>query len=473
MNQFDIKTLIENRYGQNYELHDKYVNRTLSKVLRTIGFDKVYKSAKGAYLYDEEGNAYLDFLSGYGVYGIGRNHPVVGKAIKDAIDMDLSNLVQLDCALLSGLLAEALVSLTGSRRDAVFFCNSGTEANEGAIKFARAHTKRPRMISLHGAYHGLTYGSLSLTVSKNFQEGYGPLIPGIGEVEYDNLEALENELKSKDVAGFIFEPVQGKGVYYPKDDYFVKAQELCKKYGTLFIADEVQTGFGRTGKMFGYQHWDLDPDIVTVAKTLSGGYVPCAAFITTREIHQSSFSSMEKCVVHSTTFGRNNLAMVSGLATIDVLKSENLVEQANVMGEKLRAKIRTLQDKYDFIKEVRGLGLIIAIEFQEPKKLTTRLAWKSLKAANQSLFIQMIVTMMMENHRILTQIASHNIDVLKILPPYVITDKEIDLFVNALDDTLSKVGNVASNLLSFGKRLLSAASEEKASKKKLASEKKE
>ena len=142
MKDFDLKELIDSRFGQNYDLHEKYVNRTLATVLKTIGFDKCYKRAKGAYLYDADGNEYLDFISGYGVFGMGRNNPVIGKAIKDAIDMDLSNMVQLDCALLSGLLAERIVKLHNNKLSAVFFCNSGTEANEGAIKFARAHTKR-------------------------------------------------------------------------------------------------------------------------------------------------------------------------------------------------------------------------------------------------------------------------------------------------------------------------------------------
>lgn len=461
MENFDLKKIISENEGRNYELHDKYVNRTLAKVLRTIGFDKVYTSAKGAYLYDKDGNDYLDFLSGYGVYGIGRNHETVKKAINDALDLDMSNMVQLDCALLSGLLAQELVKRAGGRRDAVFLCNSGTEANEGAIKFARAHTKKTRMLSMTGAYHGLTYGSMSLTVSKDFQEGYAPFVPNIGAVEFNNIEALEAELKKGDVAGFIFECVQGKGVYTPDDDYLPKAQELCKKYGALFIADEVQTGFGRTGKMFAFEHWNLDPDIITVAKTLSGGYVPVAAFITTREIHQSSFCTLDKCVVHSTTFGRNNLACVAGLATLAVLDEENLIERSATMGEKLRQKIRTLQEKYDFIKEVRGKGTMIAIDFKKPTKFKEKLAWNTLKAANNSLFIQMIVTSMMEKHRILTHVANHYSDTMKILPPYVIGDVEIDRFVSALDDVLSNVGNITGNLIGFGKRLMAAAKDQK------------
>lgn len=464
MKDFDIKELIESRRGENYQLHDKYVNRTLSTVLKTIGFDKCYARAKGAYLYDADGNDYLDFITGYGVFGMGRNHPVIAKAIKDAVDMDLPNMVQLDCALLSGLLAERLVKLLNNRLTACFFCNSGTEANEGAIKFARAHTKKTRILSMDGGYHGLTYGTLSLTVTPHFQAGYGPFLPGAECIKFNDLEDLENRLKQGDVAAFIAEPVEGHGVYIPSPDFFPKAQELCHKYGALFIMDEVQTGLGRTGKWFAFQHWGLDPDIITVAKALSGGYVPCAAFITTREIHQSTFSSLDRCVIHSTTFGRNNLAMVCGLASIDVIEKEGMVENCAKMGKILLERLDALKAKHSYIKEVRGLGMMIAIEFQEPKGLLQKATWKALNTADKSLFTQMVVTALMDKHRIITQVTSHEVHAVKILPPFTTTEKEIDRFVNAFDQVLSEASNPTGALWKFGKRLIAASATNKAQK---------
>jgi acetylornithine/succinyldiaminopimelate/putrescine aminotransferase len=181
---------------------------------------------------------------------------------------------------LSGLLAEAITKRTPPHLDAVFFCNSGTEAMEGALKFARAATGRKRAVSLASAFHGLSLGALSLMGCESFTEGFGPLMQGFdARVPLDDLEALDRELRSRDVAAFVIETVQGKGCQTPKTDFFVRAQELCRRYGTLFISDEVQTGLGRTGKMFGFQHWDLAPDIITLAKTLSGGYVPCGAIV--------------------------------------------------------------------------------------------------------------------------------------------------------------------------------------------------
>jgi acetylornithine/succinyldiaminopimelate/putrescine aminotransferase len=435
---FDLKEIVAARLGENYELHERHLNRTLVAAQRVIGFDKVYARAEGAYLYDMDNAAYLDFLSGYSVFNIGRNHPAVKKAIRDVLELDLPNMVQMDCSLLSGLLAEAITKRTPPHLDAVFFCNSGTEAIEGALKFARAATQRQRVISLEGAFHGLSLGSLSLMGCASFTEGFGALMPGFEtRVALDDLAALERELARRDVAAFVIEPVQGKGCKAPKSDFYEQAQALCRKYGTLLVCDEIQTGLGRTGKMFGFQHWNLEPDIITLAKSLSGGYVPCGAIVTRRQIYQKTFSRMDRCVVHSTTFGRNNLAMACGLASLEVIDEEKLVENAEKMGALLMARVDALREKHSFIKEVRGKGLIIAIEFHEPTEFKLKMAWKVLHKVDKVLFAQMVVTQMLTKHRILTQVAGHAMDVVKILPPLIITEREVDLFVAALDDVLT------------------------------------
>src|SRR2546422_5120979 len=374
---FDLKEIIAARLGENYQLHEQHVNRTLVAAQRVIGFDKVYARAEGAYLYDMDNAAYLDFLSGYSVFNIGRNHPVVKQAVRDVLDLDLPNMVQMDCSLLSGLLAEALTKRTPPHLDAVFFSNSGTEAMEGALKFARAATGRNRTVSLGSAFHGLSLGSLSLTGCESFTEGFGPFMEGFdARVPLDNIDELDRQLRSRDVAAFIIETVQGKGCQTSKTDFFLRAQELCRKYGTLLISDEVQTGLGRTGKMFGFQHWNLEPAIITLAKTLSGGYAPCGAIVTRRDIYQKTFSWMERCVVHSTTFGRNNLAMACGLAARESVDHENLIENAARIGAQLMEKVDALRAKHPFIKEVRGKGLMVGIEFHEPQEFKLRMAWK-------------------------------------------------------------------------------------------------
>ncbi|MCX7886901.1 MAG: aspartate aminotransferase family protein, partial [Verrucomicrobiae bacterium] len=262
MSRFDIKQIVAQRLGENYELHEKYLNSTLVKVFRTIKFDRVYAKAKGAYLWDKEGNRYLDMLSGFGVFGLGRNHPLVAQVIRDVLDLDLPNMVQMDCAFLAGVFAEALLKRCPPHLNAVFFCNSGTEAVEAALKFSRAATCRSKFAYLDHGWHGLTLGSLSIMGNDEFREGFGELLPAV-RVPYGDLEALERALSKNDVACLAVECIQGKGVRLPPDGYLPAAQALCRKYGTLLFCDEVQTGFGRTGRMFAFEHWNLEPDIIS------------------------------------------------------------------------------------------------------------------------------------------------------------------------------------------------------------------
>src|SRR5438552_405954 len=228
----DLKELVAARLGENYQLHERHINRTLVAAQRVIGFDKVYARAEGAYLYDMDNQPYLDFLSGYSVFNIGRNHPAVQQAIRDVLEMDLPNMVQMDCSLLSGLLAEALLKKLPPHLNAVFFCNSGTEAMEGAIKFARAATGRTGLVSIEKAFHGLTHGALSVMGDVHFQEGFGPLLDNCTRIAMGDLAALRAKLEKRDTAAFVVEPVQGKGVQFPSDDFYLKAQQLCRDTGT-------------------------------------------------------------------------------------------------------------------------------------------------------------------------------------------------------------------------------------------------
>lgn len=432
----DLEKVIRERWGENYALHERHVNPQFVRVLKTIGFDKIYKKAEGQYLYDAEGNRYLDLLSGYGVFALGRNNPKIKQTIKDLLDLDLSSLVQMDCSLLSGLLAEKLTSLAPNHLDTVFFTNSGTEAVEGAIKMARGATSRSRIVYLDHAFHGLTLGSLSANGNSEFRDGFGDLLPGT-KIQMNDLEALEKELRKKEVAAFVFEPIQGKGVHVPQDSFLPEAQKLCRKYGTLMIADEVQTGLGRTGKWFAFEHWNLEPDLVCIAKALSGGFVPAGAILMRREIYKKVFSRMDRCVVHSNTFGKNTLAMGCGLATLQLIEEEKLLQNAEKLGNFLKTKVQETCGGYEMFKEIRGRGLMIGIEFKEPKSLKLRAAWKMIHAANKGLFGQMIVVPLMTKHRMLTQVAGHNIDLVKLLPPLVVTEKDMEDFATALGQVVA------------------------------------
>jgi len=449
----DIKSLILNRSDEIYELHRKYVNPQFVRVLETIGFNRFYMKGEGARLYDAEGREVLDFLAGFGVFNIGRNHPVLKQAILDTLDLSSPNLVQLDLGLLSGLLAEALTKITPGDLDAVFFTNSGTEGVEGALKFARQATRRSRIVYAKGAFHGLTLGSLSVCGAREFRERNEPLLPGCVPVPLNDLEALEHELKNNDVAGFIVEPIQGKGVFVPDDDYLPGARSLCDKYGTLFIADEVQTGLGRTGKMFAVNHWNIVPDLLVISKALSGGYIPVGAIVTKREIHARVFDSMDRCMAHSSTFGQNDLAMAAGLATLSVLEKEDLIRNAAAMGELLTTGLNELASRYEMFSEIRGKGLMIGLQFSKPTSWKLKAEWKLVHKMNADLFGQMITIPLLARHNILTQVAGHGLDTVKLLPPLVIGKDDVAQFLNALDSVLREAHRFPGSAWTMAKNL--------------------
>jgi ornithine--oxo-acid transaminase len=453
---FDVSKVLEERQGENFALHQRYLNPQLPRVLKTIGFDRVYVRGEGCYLWDAEGRRTLDLLSGFGVYALGRSHPGVKAALHAALDADLANLVQLDCALLPGLLAEQLVARSHPGLERVFFCNSGTEAVEAAIKFARRHTGRSRVLFADHAFHGLTTGSLSLNGGREFRSGFGPLLASTG-VTFGDIDALEAELRAGDVAAYVVEPIQGKGVNEAPDEYWPAAQELCHRYGALLVADEVQTGMGRTGRFFCHEHWGLEPDIVTVSKALSGGYVPVGAMLCTERVFRTVYDSMDHAVIHSSTFGSNDLAMVAGLATLAAFDDEDIVAGAATTGTAWAAALAPLVDRYELLREVRGRGLMIGLEFGEPDSRALRLRFKALERVRSGLFSQLIVVPLFHRHGILTQVAADNINVVKLLPPLVAGPAEIDLFVDALDDVLADAHHGSTLHREFGRTVARSA----------------
>jgi len=361
---FSIAELFAQHSTDKFDLHEQFLNNQMVRVLKTIGYDRHYKKALGQYLYDQHGTEYLDLLSGFGVFAIGRNHPTVINALKETLTLELPNLVQLDVSVLSGLLAQELLKTTPDNLSKMFFCNSGTEAVEAAIKFARYTTKREKIIFCEHGYHGLTMGSLSLNGENIFREGFGPLLPGCSSVPFNDLAALEIALSDNDVAAFIVEPIQGKGVNIPDNDYLPEVERLCKKYGALFVADEVQTGLGRTGKFWAIDHWGVKPDMICIAKALSGGFVPVGAVAMTQKIMDTVYNRMDRAVVHGSTFSKNNMAMAAGLATLHVMAEERLVENSEKIGAGIIDSLNALSGKYEFLKEARGKGMMIAIEFK-------------------------------------------------------------------------------------------------------------
>lgn len=435
---FSLAKLIEERQSEQFSLHQRYINPSLTRVLGIIGFNKVYTRGKGAYLWDIEGQRYLDLLSGYSVFNLGRDHSVVKQAMHEILSLERPNLVKMDNPLLSGLLAEELVKRVTPGLEAVFFANSGADVVDTAVKFARFATSRPRVLYLDHAFHGLTLGTLPMNGGMVFKEGFEPLMPGFDMVAMNDLESLKTELQKGDVAAFIVEPIQGKGVYIPEDNYLPEAQRLCRLHGSLFICDEVQAGVGRTGRFLSSQHWDLEPDIVTIAKSLSGGYIPVGACIMRRSIYAKVFSSLDRCQVHSTTFGQNEMAMAAGLATLHVMDEENLVEHSAKIGALLLERLAALKERYEMIADVRGKGLMIGIEFQPPQSLKLKTAWRATEVAQKGLFSQLLVMALMRDHYILTQVGGPGVNIIKLLPPLIIGEEEVNMIVAAFDNVLSE-----------------------------------
>jgi ornithine--oxo-acid transaminase len=442
----DLKGLLA-AGGDDHARWARTINPQFVRVLRTIGFDRTWSRADGAYLFDDDGNRYLDLLGGFGMYNVGRNNPRVRAALVEALELETPGSVQLGVTALPGLLAEALLERTPPRLERVLFTSSGTEAVEAALKLGRAATKRTRVLSAESGFHGLTLGSLSANGNDVFTSRFQPLLPGFDRVPFGDLDALERQLKSEDVALFLVEPIQGKGCTLPPAGYLEGAQALCRRYGTLFCVDEVQTGFGRTGKLFAFEHWGLEPDLVPIAKSLSGGYVPVGALMMSRAVHEAVYDSMEHAVSHGSTFAPNELAMAAGLATLHELDEQDLVGHTARLGEKLLRDTQPLVDEFKVVKDVRGLGLMWAVEFGEPD--SGSMSWRLIERMQPGLFAQLVVAPLFSKHRILSQVAAHKLAVIKILPPLVVTDDDIDYFVDALTVTIKRAQRMPSSLTRF------------------------
>jgi ornithine--oxo-acid transaminase len=435
--QGDLGALFRANEADRYELHARLMNNMMVRVLKTIGFD-------------------VRLLSGWGVFAVGRNHPRIAAALHQVLDADLPNLVQMDVSVLAGVLAQRLLGYAPWLQKA-FFTNSGAEAFEAALKFARAATGRSGIVHCQNSFHGLTYGALSAVGDDIYRNGFGPLLPGFVEIPFDDLPALERALQSREIAAFCVEPIQGKGVNMPSADYLKGAHELCKKYGALFIADEIQTGLGRTGRFFAVEHWGVEPDMVLLAKGLSGGHVPVGVVLMQKQVFSKVFDRMDKAVVHGSTFAKNDMAMAAGLATLDVIEDEKLVENAATQGARLMANLEAMKQRYELIKDVRGKGLLIGLELGEPRSLKLRASWALLETMNKGLFCQLVTIPLFRDHKILVQVAGHANRTIKLLPTLTIGPEDCRWIESSFDEVIAASHNVAGPVWSLGKTLIDGA----------------
>jgi ornithine--oxo-acid transaminase len=437
--------------GTSSAIYADYVNPQWVRLLDLLQMNVQYTRCAGAELQTTDGDCVLDFLSGYCVHNVGHNHPAVIASLKQELDRSGPAMLQSHVPELAGELAARLCKLAGRQLSKVFFCSSGSEGIESVIKFARAHTRRNGLLYAQGAFHGLTCGALSLMDNPFWGDGFGPMLPDTECVPFGDLEALEHKLKGKRVAAFVVEPIQAEGgIRIPQRDYLKQAQDVCHRYGTLFVLDEVQTGMNRTGPFLAGHHFGVEPYMVVLAKALSGGLVPVGAVLMTDSIYDSVYTSLKRAIVHTSTYSENGLAMRAGLATLDVLERDQLGQRATEIGNELRARLRQTLSGYEMVKEVRGVGLLSGIEFQAPTKVALRVPFEAFRAIHAGMFGQMLVMRLFRGEHILTQICGNSFMVLKAAPPLMVESRQVSRFVEAIERV---VGLVHSSYTFWGDAL--------------------
>ena len=433
--------------SQIVENHKLYGNSGLTSLLSLLGLEKKFVKAEGNYVWDDAGNKYIDFLAGYGSVSLGHNHPKVVDAIHK-VDA-LPNILQVSLPIMSGVLARNLAMITPGDLQRSFFGSSGTEAVEGALKLARAASGKTEFVYADNSFHGKTFGSLSVTGREKYQKPFMPLVPGARSIPFGDIRALEKALQNKNVAAFIIEPIQGEGgVNVPPAGYLAEAKKLCARYGALLIVDEIQTGLGRTGKIFACEHDGVAPDVMCLAKSLGGGVMPIGAFITTDDIWQKAFGGPSKCSLHTSTFGSNTRACAAGIAALQVIVQERLAEAAAEKGAYLMKKLEVLKEKHDSIKEVRGKGLLVGLEFKEPTTgVLKAISFGVLNALSKEYLGAMVSGELATKHHVITAYTLNNPSVIRLEPPLTITTGDIDYTVAALDEVLGRFKSIVSAML--------------------------
>ena len=418
-------------------LYSENVNPQWVRLLDLLEMNVRYETCSGSELFTADGRRILDFLSGYCVHNVGHNHPAVIAELREELELSGPGMVQTHAAERAGELAARLCQRAGARLSKVFFASSGSEGIEAAIKFSRAHTGRTGLLYAEGAFHGLTCGALSLMGDQFWREGFGPMLPETEAVPFGSIEALEKKLSSRRFAAFIVEPIQSEaGVRVASAEYFHAAQSLCKRYGTLLVVDEVQTGMYRTGPFLASHRYNIEPDMVVLAKAMSGGLVPVSATLMTDAVYDSVYGSLRRSIIHTSTYSENGLAMRAALATLGVLDRERLGERALEAGACLRSHLQEALQGYEMVNAVRGEGLLLGIEFKTPKSLRLKVPFEAFTHIHPAMFGQIIVMRMFRDHGLLTQICGNNFMVLKVAPPLVVTNEQMNEFVTAIANVM-------------------------------------
>ena len=420
----------------------RHVNSEEATLLKMLAMDRHYVRAEGIHLYDEAGRAYLDFTAGYGSLNLGHNPPEVLAAVDKARVQPSVLLAGYNH--LAGLMAQNLATLLPGDLDVVAFGNGGAEAVELALKTARACTGRQRFVSCEDGYHGLTFGALSVSGSPRYRRVFGPLVEHCETIPFNDLGALEQRLQADDVAAFIVEPIQAEGgMVVPADGYLASAAEICHRHGTLLVLDEIQTGMGRTGRLFALEHDDVVPDLVLLSKSLGAGVVPISVCVTTEPIWNKAFGARDRFDLVISTFGGNAAACAAAIKTLEITLRDRLPEQAAEQGDHARTLLNRLAEKHDIVAAVRGRGLLLGIELAPPDVPGAHL---------EENLSPLIASVLLNDHGILTSYCDLDPSVLRFEPPITVTRAQIEQAVNAFDAALGL--GVSALLVRLGKTLL-------------------
>jgi putrescine aminotransferase len=443
MNIITLEDALTLDRGEARELYARYINPGIASLVHLLDIDRNFVRAEGACVWDDTGREHLDFLGGFGALNTGHNHPEVQAAVRRVVEAP--NLLQIGLSRLVGALGQSLAAITPGALEKTFLCNSGSEAVEAALKLARASTGRTRIISTHNAYHGLTFGALSATGREHYRKPFAPLVPGFAHVPFGDLDALERELNgAPPAAAFVVEPIQGEGgIVVPPAGYLRSARDLCHRHGALFIADEVQTGFGRTGRMFGVDHEGVVPDIMALAKSLGGGIAPIGACIATDEVWRRAYGSRDTCMLHDSTFGGNALACAAALKAIEVIVRDDLPGRAATLGRRFRERLDGIAARSHIVHGVRGQGLLLGLEFAEPPVA---------KGLSREYFAAMFASVLLHDHNIITAYALNATNILRLEPPLVVTESQLDRAADAIEEVSQHYRSVIGLVLAFGRR---------------------
>ncbi len=408
-----------------FDLFERHVNPGLAGLLRFTGLDVIEDHAEGMYVWDRGGKRYLDFLGLYGTLSLGHRHPRVVEAVKQQLDrMPMS--VRVMISEPTARLAARLAEITPGDLSMTFFGNSGAEAVEAAFKLARMHTGKPEIITTEKGFHGKTMGALSLTPKPEYQEPVAPLVPGVKVVPFGDAAAVAAAI-GPETAAVIVEPIQGEGgINLPPEGYLRELRQITRERGVLLIFDEVQTGMGRTGRLWASEWEDVAPDLLTSAKALGGGVMPIGAAIGRSELFEPF---RENPLVHSSTFGGNPLAAAAALAAIEVTLEEDLPARALAKGERLMQGLRELAARYpELIAEVRGKGLLVGLEFTDAD-------------------IGAITISELAARGVLTAFGLNNPKVVRLEPPLIVEDVHVQEALEALDHSLKATLEMLSGVL--------------------------